>query len=75
MSDLAAASDEELLDLNDVLDQLAESYPQAAELVKLRFFAGLTLDESATALGIPRRTADRQWAFARAWLFDALDEA
>ena len=43
-----------------------------AELVKLRFFAGLTLDEAAAALGIARRTAYRYWAFARAWLYDAL---
>ena len=44
----------------------------AAELVKLRFFAGMTLGDAAEALGIPRRTADRHWAFARAWLADAL---
>ncbi len=43
-----------------------------AELVKLRFFTGLTLDEAADALGIARRTASRYWAFARAWLYDAL---
>ena len=48
------------------------SIPAAAELVKLRFFAGLTLGEAADALGLPRRTADRNWTFARAWLADAL---
>ena len=51
---------------------LAGSIPSAAELVKLRFFAGMTLGEAADALGIPRRTADRHWAFARAWLAAAL---
>jgi DNA-directed RNA polymerase specialized sigma24 family protein len=40
--------------------------------VNLRFFAGLSLGEAAEALGLPRRTADRQWAYARAWLFDRL---
>jgi predicted DNA-binding protein (UPF0251 family) len=43
-------------------------------LVKLRMFAGLTQDEAATALGVVRRTADRDWAFARAWLFRQLSE-
>jgi len=72
LCDPAAAPADDLLDLDDALDRLARSYPQAAELVKLRFFAGLSLDEAATALGLARRTADRQWAFARAWLADAL---
>ncbi|HEY7427791.1 MAG TPA: ECF-type sigma factor [Gemmataceae bacterium] len=72
LSEPAAVPTDELLDLNDALDRLAAAYPQCAELVKLRFFAGLTLDEAAAALGLARRTADRQWAFARAWLFDAL---
>jgi RNA polymerase sigma factor (TIGR02999 family) len=75
LSDPAAAPAEDLLDLNDALDRLAAAYPPCAELVKLRFFAGLTLDEAAAALGLPRRTADRQWAFARAWLADALGGA
>jgi RNA polymerase sigma factor (TIGR02999 family) len=72
LSDSAAAPAADLLDLDDALGRLAAAYPQCAELVKLRFFAGLTLDEAAAALGLARRTADRQWAFARAWLFDAL---
>jgi predicted DNA-binding protein (UPF0251 family) len=46
-----------------------------AELVKLRFYAGLTLDDTAAALGISQRTADRYWAFARAWLYDELRQA
>ena len=67
------APDEHLLDLNDALDRHDRSHPRAAELVKLKFFAGLTLDESAATLGLPPRSADRLWAFARAWLADALD--
>jgi RNA polymerase sigma factor (TIGR02999 family) len=73
LTEPATASDEHLLDLNDALDRLARFQPQAAELVKLKFFAGLTLHESAAALGLPPRSADRLWAFARAWLADALD--
>ena len=68
----AAASDDDLIELDDALGRLAGEFPVAAELVKLRFFAGMTLGEAADALGIPRRTADRHWAFARAWLADAL---
>jgi RNA polymerase sigma factor (TIGR02999 family) len=66
------ATDDDLLELDDALDRLANEFPVAAELVKLRFFAGMTLGDAAQALGIPRRTADRHWAFARAWLADAL---
>ena len=72
LSDPATAADEDLLDLDDALERLASDYPECAELVKLRFFAGLNLSDAAAALGLARRTADRQWAFARAWLFDAL---
>lgn len=63
---------EELLLLNDALDKLAQEDPVCAELVKLRFFAGLSLDEAADVLGVVRRTADRYWAFARSWLYAAL---
>ena len=63
---------DEFLILNDALDKLAQEDPACAELVKLRFFAGLTLDEAAETLGVARRTADRSWAFARSWLFVAL---
>ena len=73
LAEPATAPDAHLLDLDDALDRLARSHPQAAELVKLKFFAGLTLHESAAALGLPPRSADRLWAFARAWLADALD--
>jgi RNA polymerase sigma factor (TIGR02999 family) len=72
LTDVAAAAPEDLVDLDDALERLNSAFPQCAALVKLRFFAGLTLDDAATALGIAPRTADRHWAFARAWLFDAL---
>jgi RNA polymerase sigma factor (TIGR02999 family) len=71
--DLAAdGSLDDLLDLDEALQQLAQEDPPSAELVKLRFFAGLTQEEAAGALGIARRTADRYWAFARSWLYDTL---
>jgi RNA polymerase sigma factor (TIGR02999 family) len=66
------AADDDLLELDGALDRLANEFPVAAELVKLRFFAGMTLGDAADAMGIPRRTADRHWAFARAWLAAAL---
>jgi RNA polymerase sigma factor (TIGR02999 family) len=66
------ASEEELVDIDDALQELARRNAPCAELVKLRFFTGLTLDEAADAMGIARRTANRYWAFARAWLYDAL---
>jgi RNA polymerase sigma factor (TIGR02999 family) len=66
------ASDEDLVAIDDALEELARKNGPCAEMVKLRFFAGLTLDEAAAAMGISRRTANRNWAFARAWLFDAL---
>ena len=66
------ASDEELVAIDDALQELARRNAPCAELVKLRFFTGLTLDEAAAAMGIARRTANRYWAFSRAWLFDAL---
>jgi len=63
---------EDLLDLNEALDKLACEYPDCAELVKLRFFAGMSLGETASVLGLPRRTADRHWSYARAWLHQQL---
>jgi RNA polymerase sigma factor (TIGR02999 family) len=71
--DLAAdGPSDDLLALDEALDQLAREDPLCANLVKLRFFAGLTLGEAAGMLGIPRRSADRLWAFARSWLYQAL---
>jgi RNA polymerase sigma factor (TIGR02999 family) len=72
LTDLAVATDADLLELDDALDRLAKDYPAAAEIVKLRFFAGMTLGEAAKTLGLPRRTVDRHWSFARAWLANAL---
>ena len=61
-----------LLELDEALDRLATVEPRAAEVVKLRYFAGLTVAEAAAALGISPRTADNDWAYARAWLVAAL---
>ena len=71
---LADASDDDLLALDEALERLAKENPPCAQLVKLRFFAGLTLGEAAASLGLARRTADRTWAYARAWLFEALSK-
>ena len=64
--------DDDLLALDEALDRLAALDPKRAELVKLRFFAGLTMPEAAAALGISLATAERYWAFARTWLFAEL---
>jgi RNA polymerase sigma factor (TIGR02999 family) len=63
---------EELLAVSEALDRLAEANAQAAELVKLRFFAALTNEEAATALGVSPRKASQVWAYARAWLLESL---
>jgi RNA polymerase sigma factor (TIGR02999 family) len=68
------ASDDDLLALDEALDRLAQENQPCAAVVQLRFFAGLTLEEAAACLGLARRTADRYWAYARAWLYDALTE-
>jgi RNA polymerase sigma factor (TIGR02999 family) len=65
---------DDLSTLDDALLKLAQEDPLCAELVKLRFFAGLTHEEAAATLGLARRTADRYWAFARSWLYDALNK-
>ena len=67
-----AGRGDELLRVHEVLDRLAAEDPQKAELVKLRFFVGLSLAEAGTVLGLPERTAKRHWAYARAWLFEAI---
>ncbi len=64
--------DEELLGLDEALQQLEKENESCAALVKLRFFAGLSIRDAAAALGISTSTADRYWAYARAWLFEAL---
>lgn len=69
------ASDETLLLVNDALDKLAQEDPRVAALVNLRFFAGMTNEEAAAALGVSVRTAKRHWTFARAWLYDEIRRA
>lgn len=71
--DIAAdADDDTLLLVNEALEKLAQEDANAAEIAKLRFFGGLTLEEAAQVLGVTKRTADRYWAFARVWLFDEM---
>ncbi len=65
----------ELLAIDEALELLRVESPIKAELVKLRFFAGLSHQEAAALLGISRATADRHWAYAKAFLFDALDQS
>jgi RNA polymerase sigma factor (TIGR02999 family) len=67
--------DDELLALHEALDRFAEAHPEKAELVKLRYFAGLTADQAALALGISPSAGDRHWAYARAWLRRALSSS
>ena len=61
-------SSDELLALDEALEQLNQQDPVKAQVVKLRYFSGLTIPETASALGISTATAERYWAFARAWL-------
>lgn len=68
----ARHSVEELLAIDEALDRLAEEDAQAAELVKLRYFSGLSIPQAASVLGVSPRTADRLWAFAKAWLSQQL---
>jgi RNA polymerase sigma factor (TIGR02999 family) len=63
---------DELLALDEALERLAQTHPDEAQLVKLRYFVGLTQDEAARILGICRRTVNSRWAFARAWLHQEL---
>lgn len=69
----AGIEPEELLDLDRALAELAAEDPEAATLVELRYFAGLDGEEAAAAVGLARRTADRRWAWARAWLLRRLN--
>jgi RNA polymerase sigma factor (TIGR02999 family) len=65
--------DDQLLALNDALDRFALLEPQQAELVKLRYFVGLKIEEAAEVLGISEATAKRWWAYARAWLLNEIN--
>jgi RNA polymerase sigma factor (TIGR02999 family) len=68
----ATADDDMLLRVSEALDKLAAEAPDKAQLVKLRYFAGLPIPDAAEALGISPATAKRRWTFARAWLFAEL---
>lgn len=70
-----ADADEDMLAIHEALEQLAAADPLKAELVKLRYFVGLSIDETAAVLGISASTADRHWKFARAWLKRAMNSA
>lgn len=69
---VAPESSVDLIELNDALDRLALTDEQAAELVKLRYFVGLTLQQAADVLSVSPRTVDRIWGYARAWLLQEL---
>lgn len=69
------ADDGTLLLVTESLDKLAKENTRAAEIVKLRFYCGLTLEEAGQFLGVTERTAKRDWAFARAWLFDEMRQS
>lgn len=74
--DLATEHDlDTVLALDDAICRLGVQDPRAADVVRLRFFAGLSVDETAEATGLSVRTVKREWAYARAWLFDALRSA
>jgi RNA polymerase sigma factor (TIGR02999 family) len=68
----ALANEDELLAIHEVLDKLAAEAPQKAELVKLRYFVGMTFEEAAAALGVSVATAKRHWAYGRAWLYEEI---
>lgn len=66
------SSEAEMLSVHEGLDHLAKVDAEAAALVKLRYFIGMSMTESAEALGIPLRRCERQWTFSKAWLRDAI---
>lgn len=73
--DVAAVEpDADLVAIDEALERLAAEDPRKARVVELRFFGGLSMEETAQALGISLRTANNDWAFARAWLYRALTE-
>ena len=73
LADPARDDPVDLLALDDALQEFEKEHPQKAQVVKLRFFAGCSLEETAKLLDISRATAQRHWAFARAWLFGKLE--
>ncbi len=64
----------DLIALDEALTRLEQESPDKAKLVKLRYFAGLTLEQAAETLNISRTTASRHWTYARAWLYDAISD-
>lgn len=70
---VAPATPEEILAVNEALDRFESINQPAAQLVKLRYFAGMTIPEAAESLGISHRKADKLWAYARAWLLAEMD--
>jgi RNA polymerase sigma factor (TIGR02999 family) len=71
---LSGDGDDRLIALDEALQRLAADEPPAAAVVKLRYFAGLTIDETATAMNLSVRTVNRHWTFARAWLYRQLGD-
>ena len=69
---LAEEPADDLLALDEALDRLAAQDPAKAELVQLRYFGGLTIEQAAQALGLSRATADRYWAYSKVWLYRAV---
>jgi RNA polymerase sigma factor (TIGR02999 family) len=77
LSDVFLAIDDpkdDILAVNEALDKLANEDPKLAEVIKLRYFGGLTLDQIAAIMGIGRRTADRYWALGRAWIYQEITQ-
>jgi RNA polymerase sigma factor (TIGR02999 family) len=72
---IQAVPSEELLAVDEALDRLAAEDPMSANLVKLRYFVGMTMEEAAVALGLPQRTAERLWTYSRAWLRRKITES
>ena len=70
----SATADDQLLAVNEALDKLAMQDKQKAELVKLRYFIGMTIEEAAQILGVSEPTAKRYWAYARAWLYHEIQK-
>jgi len=70
---VAAPLDDDLLALDEALDRLTAADPAVAQLVKLRYFAGMTIQEAADVLGISSRTGNEYWSYAKAWLIRAID--
>lgn len=75
IADLAACDSEEVVRFDEVFRRLEIESPEGAAVARLRFFAGLSVEQTAAALGLSTSTVDRRWAFARAWLFRELNAA